>query len=64
MYKFRIPLKALSWNSAYRLSRNKMFLSKNGRKFKEDCQDFLKEQFLEEEKLSGKLKVKILLQYR
>ena len=64
MYRFKIPLKALSWNSAYRLSKNKMFLSKSGRKFKEDCQEFLKEQFTEERPLTNNLKVKILFQYK
>ena len=64
MYKFTIPLRALSWNSAYRLSRSQMFLSKSGRKFKEDCQDFLKEQFTEEHPLKNNLKVKILFQYK
>ena len=60
MYRFIIPLKALSWNSAYRMSQKKMFLSRKGKKFKEDCQEFLKEQFTEEQPLKNNLKVKIL----
>lgn len=64
MYRFIIPLKALSWNSAYRMSQKKMFLSRKGKKFKEDCQEFLKEQFTEERPLGNNLKVKILFQYK
>ena len=51
MYKFTIPLKALSWNSAYKIARNKMILSDNGRKFKEYCSEFLKEQHTEDKLL-------------
>ena len=63
MYQFRIPLKPVSLNQAYMVGRGAGFkLSKQGRKFKEDCRDFLKEQFLDEKLLSGKLKVRILFQ--
>ena len=64
MYKFTIPLKALSWNSAYKIARNKMILSDNGRKFKEYCSEFLKEQHTEDKLLEKDLKVKIIFQYK
>lgn len=64
MHKFRIPLKAVSVNQAYSLSRKRLILSKRGKKFKEDCTDFLKEQFTEEKPLKGKLRVRILFQFR
>lgn len=64
MHKFRIPLKAVSVNQAYSLARKRLILSKVGRKFKEDCTDFLKEQFTEEKPLKGKLRVRILFQFR
>ena len=59
MYKFTIPLKALSWNSAYKIARNKMILSDNGRKFKKYCSEFLKEQQTEDKLLEKDLKEKI-----
>ena len=64
MYKFTIPLKALSWNSAYKIARNKMILSDSGRKFKEYCSEFLKEQHTEDKLLEKDLKVKIIFQYK
>ena len=64
MYKFKIPLKALSWNSAYKIARNKMILSDSGRKFKEYCSEFLKEQYTEDKLLEKDLKVKIIFQYK
>ena len=64
MYKFMIPLKALSWNSAYKIARNKMILSDSGRKFKEYCSEFLKEQYTEDKLLEKDLKVKIIFQYK
>ena len=47
MHIFKIPLKAVSVNQAYRSLGNRQVLSKIGRKFKENCTDFLKEQFVE-----------------
>lgn len=64
MYKFIIPLKTLSWNSAYKIARNKMILSGSGRKFKEYCSEFLKEQYTEDRLLEKNLKVKIIFQYK
>ena len=64
MHKFRIPLKAVSVNQAYSLARKKLRLSDKGTKFKSDCTDFLKEQFTEESPLTGKLRVRILFQFR
>ena len=62
MYTLRIPLKPVSLNSAYMVGKGGNFtLSKKGRKFKEDCQDFLKEQFTKKP-LEGKLKVDFLFQ--
>lgn len=62
MYQLRIPLKPVSLNSAYMVGKGSNFtLSKRGKKFKDDCQDFLKEQFTKKP-LGGKLKVSILFQ--
>ena len=62
MYTLRIPLKPVSLNSAYMVGKGSNFtLSKQGKKFKEDCQDFLREQFTKKP-LEGKLKVDILFQ--
>ena len=62
MHTFRIPLKPVSLNQAYMVGRGKGFtLSKRGRKFKEDCRDFLKEQY-STKPLKGKLKANILFQ--
>ena len=65
MHRFKIPLKPVSLNQAYMVGRGAGFkLSKQGRKFKEDCQDFLKEQFLEDKPFDKKLKVTIFFQLR
>ena len=64
MHKFRIPLKPVSFNQAYRRARKGMMISEKGMKFKEDCSDFLREQYTEEKPLKGKLRVRILYQFR
>ena len=62
MYTLRIPLKPVSLNSAYMVGKGSNFtLSKRGKKFKEDCQDFLKEQYTKKP-LRGKLKADIIFQ--
>jgi Holliday junction resolvase RusA-like endonuclease len=64
MYTLRIPLKPVSLNSAYMVGKgNNFILSKNGKKFKEDCQDFLSEQYTKKP-LKGKLKADVLFQLR
>ena len=62
MHKFRIPMKPVSLNQAYRKTRGGMMLSDKGRKFKDDCADFLREQFLEDEPLNYKIKIHIHVQ--
>ena len=62
MHKFKIPLKPVSFNQAYRRARKGMIISEKGMKFKEDCSDFLREQYTEERPLKGKLRVRILYQ--
>ena len=64
MHKFRIPLKPVSFNQAYRRARKGMMISEKGMKFKEDCSDFLREQYTEEKPLKGKLRVRILYHFR
>ena len=62
MHTLRVPLKPVSLNQAYVVGRGKGFtLSKKGRKFKEDCRDFLKEKY-KKKPLEGKLKVDFLFQ--
>ena len=65
MHRFKIPMKPVSLNQAYMIRRGVgLALSKQGRKFRDNCQDFFKEQFLEDELLEGKLKVTIFFQLR
>ena len=64
MHTFKLPLKPVSLNQAYRRAKKGLMLSEKGKKFKDDCADFLEEQYLEEKPLSGKLKVKFLFQIR
>ena len=64
MHRFKLPLKPVSLNQAYRRARKGLMLSDKGRKFKEDCADFLAEQYTEEKPLSGKLRVKFSFQLR
>lgn len=61
LFILNIPLKAPSFNQYYRIMRNRFIITPEGRKFKQEIQDFIKKTYSNVQPVSTP--VKIYLEY-